>query len=137
MKHLLSESASWSTTSEFVTSEGHVSEATGRSAITIQEKEIINTSWVQLGKVKRENNYKIISISDTKYHYESINPELGNQIGVFIADRNILYSKFKIEDSSLNGFEIIRREGDTCFAYGALYDNDNPINTWTAIMVKE
>ncbi len=137
MMHLLSESASWLATSEFVTPDGMISKATGKSIITVHENEITNESWAQTGYIKRQNNYRIKPVSFFEYHFESINPELGNQIGKFTIDRNTIYSRFNIESTELNGFEIIRREGNTCYANGALYDKNVLINTWTAIMTKE
>lgn len=136
MKHFLSETAVWQTTSEFVTSDGTTSHARGKSVVTVSETEIINESWAQMGEVKRINNYKITPVSPNELIFESLNPELGKQTGIFNIDRNTVFSKFKIEGSSLNGFEIIRREENTCYAQGALYDNDTLINSWTAIMNK-
>ncbi len=137
MKHLLSESGSWLTNSEFVAADGSITIAKGMSVIFIEEKVITNESWAQVGNIRRKNNYRIISVSNTEYTSKSINPELGNQVGIFNVDRNTLYFKFRVEKSSLSGFEIIRREGNTCYVNGALYDQDNLINTWTAIMTKE
>nr|WP_320059370.1 hypothetical protein [uncultured Bacteroides sp.] len=137
MKHLLSESATWQTISEFVTPDGKISHAEGESVISISETEIVNESWAQLDGVRRMNNYKITPISSLEFVSESINPELGKQSGKFNVDRNYLFSKFKIEGTTLNGYEIIRREEDTCYAYGALYDSDLLINTWTATMNKK
>ncbi|MDH6342146.1 hypothetical protein M2480_000525 [Parabacteroides sp. PFB2-12] len=136
MKHLFSESAIWETTSEFVASDGTISHAKGESVISVSEQEIVNESWAQLDEVRRVNNYKIVPVSSSMLLSESLNPELGKQTGVFHIDRNTVFSKFKIEESSLNGFEIIRREENTCYAQGALYDNDTLINSWTAIMNK-
>jgi hypothetical protein len=59
------------------------------------------------------------------------------RIRKFSLDRNTLFSKFGIENTTLNGYEIIRREDDICYAQGALYDNDELINAWTAIMKKK
>ncbi len=137
MKHFLSESAIWQTSSEFVTPEGIISKGEGQSIISIYENEIINESWAQLEDIRRTNNYRIIPVSSTEYVFESLNPELGKQTGVFNVDRNVLFSKFKIEETSLNGFEIIRREEDICYVQGALYKNDLLINTWFATMTKK
>lgn len=136
MKHLFSESATWETTSEFVNPQGEISYAQGQSTITVKENEITNSSWAQLGEVKRVNNYRITPVSASKMVSESLNPELGKQTGIFHIDRNRVFSKFTIEGTTLNGFEIIRREYDTCYAEGALYDKDELINTWTATMIK-
>ncbi len=136
MKHLFSESAIWETTSEFVTPDGTISHAKGESVISVCEQEIVNDSWAQLDEIRRTNRYKIVPVSPSMLISESLNPELGKQTGVFHIDRNTIFSKFKIEGSSLNGFEIIRREENTCYAQGALYDSDTLINSWTAIMNK-
>jgi len=137
MKHFLSESATWQTISEFVTPDGKISHAKGESMISVSDMEIKNKSWAQLNGIKRTNDYKIISISPLEYIYESLNPELGKQIGKFNIDRNTLFSKFKIEGTTINGYEVIRREKDVCYAQGALYDDDSLINTWTATMYRK
>lgn len=137
MIHLFSESATWDTTSEFVSPEGESSYAQGQSVISVREQEIINDSWAQIGKIKRINEYRIIPVSSSKMISDSLNPELGKQTGIFHIDKNRIFFKFKIEGTTLNGFEIIRREGDTCFAEGALYDKDELINTWNATMIKK
>lgn len=135
MKHFLSESTIWQTTSEFITPNGQISYGMGETAITVLHDKIINNSWAQLGNIKRENNYIIRQISDNRYVSESSNPELGIQTGVYDIDKNTVFFKFKIEGTSMNGFEIIRREGDNCHAQGALYDDNSLINTWTAMLV--
>lgn len=132
MKHFLSETAVWESISEFVSPNGKISYAEGESVITISEKEITNNSWAQIGDMKRTNHYKITPLPPTELTYESVNPELGKQTGAFHLDRNTLFSKFKIAETSLSGYEIIRREMDVCYAQGALYDNDKLINTWNA-----
>lgn len=137
MRHFLSESAVWQTTSEFVTPSGEVSNAEGESVISIFESEISNESWAQIGDIKRMNNYKITYVSPTELSYQSLNPELGRQTGVFFINGNTLFSKFKVEATLLNGYEIIRREGDACYAQGALYDDDKLINIWNATLNKK
>ncbi|MCC8153036.1 MAG: hypothetical protein LIP01_01770 [Tannerellaceae bacterium] len=136
MKHFLSEPAVWKTTSEFVTPNGEISNSKGESVISISETEIINESWAQIGDVKRINTYKLIPVSSGEFRYESFNPELGKQIGVYNIDRNTIFSKFEVEATSLNGYEIIRRENDVCYAQGALYDGNKLLNTWSAILSK-
>ncbi len=134
MKHLFSESALWKTTAEFVAPDGTISRAEGESLISIRGTEIINESWVQLGELRRTNNYKITPVSATEFNSESLNMELGKQIGVFNIDRSTIYSKFEIEGSAFGGYEIICREGDICYVQGALYDGNTLINTWSATM---
>ncbi len=95
-----------------------------QSLISIRGTEIINESWVQLGEVRRTNNYRITPVSEMEFNSESLNPELGKQIGVFNIDRSTIFSKFRIEGSFMDGYEIIHREGDVCYAQGALYDRD-------------
>jgi len=136
MKHLFSESAIWQTTSEFVAPDGKISHAEGKSVIIISKTEITNKSWADVDGIRRVNNYKITPVSQSEFISESLNPELGKQTGMFNLDRSTLYSKFRIEDTSLNGYELIRREGNICYAQGALYENDILINTWRAKMTK-
>jgi len=137
MKHFLSESAVWESASEFVTPDGVVSHGYGESAITVNGNGIVNESWVLIGDFKRVNNYKIIRISEFVFTFESLNPELGIQTGSYHVDRNMLFSKFFIRGTSLNGFEIIRREDSVCYAHGALYEDDLLMNTWSARMVRK
>lgn len=136
MKHFLSESALWHSKSEFVDSHGNITKASGESKIIVSENEIINESWAEIDSHRRVNNYRIIPISDTEYQSESINPELGVQVGQFNIDRNIIYSKFYITGTELNGFEVIIRENNECKTFGSLYQDNQLINTWKAILVK-
>jgi hypothetical protein len=135
--HLLSESAVWNSISEFISSDGTITEAIGETSIVIKENEIINNSWASLGESKRINNYRIKIISKNELRFESLNPDLGIQKGKINIDRNTIYSKFIIENTNLNGFEIIRRENDLCYVNGALYDGENLINTWNAKLSKQ
>nr|WP_320000151.1 hypothetical protein [uncultured Draconibacterium sp.] len=135
--HLLSESAVWNSMSEFISSDGTTTKAIGETSIVINENEIINNSWASLGESKRINNYRIKTISKKELLFESLNPELGKQKGKFNIDRNTIYSKFIIENTNLNGFEIIRRENDLCYVNGVLYDGEKLINTWNAKLSKQ
>lgn len=137
-KHLFSGSGVWQTVSEFVSADGLISNAVGESIITIHENGTIsNESRADIGKSIRINNYTIIPLSEREYSAESLNPELGNQTGKFNVDRNIIFSRFRLEGALLNGYEVIRREGDVCYANGALYDGDVLMNTWNAVMKKQ
>ncbi len=134
--HLLSETAKWITKSEFVSPKGIITRANGETNIVIGDKYIENHSWVLWGESKRVNNYRITLVSCNEYQFESLNPELGIQEGMFNIDRNTVFSKFTIKDTNLNGFEIITRQADTCYVNGALYNDNKLINTWNATMVK-
>ena len=135
--HLLSESAIWATESEFTDAAGKCSIGKGESRIEVAGVRVINTSWVEMEDGKRILNvYDIEKVQDNLYHYRSTNPALGIQTGSFCIDKNIVYSKFSIIDTQLSGFESIVRDNDICHAYGALYDNDKLINTWTTTMQK-
>lgn len=134
--HLFSESARWITSSEFVDREGNITLAEGESVIEIQEDHIHNTSWVQMGALTRENNYRITPVSANHFFYRSTNPELGIQQGTFDIDRNVIYSRFTIAGTHINGYEIITFEKDYCHVQGALYESDLLINTWRATMRK-
>lgn len=136
-KNLLSETATWTTYAEFMDAEGKITKEKGESAILVGEKEIINKSWAGTGGKKITNDYRITPVAAHAYRYESVNPALGIQKGMFHIDRNRLYSKFHIEDSLLSGFEIITRNGDSCHAYGALYQGNELVNTWYAVMEKQ
>jgi hypothetical protein len=136
MNHLLSETARWITETEFVYRDGSISKGRGESIIDVKEIIVINNSRTMFGENKISHDYVIRYVSDNEYSFESVNPELGTMKGVFNIDRNIVFSKFAVHDTSLNGFEIIRREDETCFAHGALYDGNTLIDTWNAVMKK-
>ncbi len=135
-KHLLSDSAEWMTNSEFVDKDGNILRAIGEAKIVVEGPEIINETWACVEGKKVCNCYRIEKESDLKYHFECQNTDLGKQIGDFNVDRNIVYSKFTVSDSSLNGFEIIVKDDDECTIYGTLYDGSNLLNTWRTVMVK-
>ncbi len=135
--HLLAENAIWISFSEFVTPDGNILKATGETRITIDENKIINKSWAMLNDLKIENFYSITKITETKYSFISENPGLGTLKGIFTLDRNTIFSKFQIANSDMNGFEIIIRENNICKAYGALYNGDELINSWSAIMKRK
>lgn len=134
--HLLSENGLWKTESEFITPEGNITKATGESKIELHNGIIYNHSFVILKNEKICNDYEIKKKKENHYVYESRNPGLGIQIGTFDIDRNIIYSKFIIENTKYNGFEIIERVDRNCFAHGALYEGTSLINTWRAKMTK-
>lgn len=134
--HLFSTSARWITSAEFVDRDGNITRAEGESVVEIEEDHIHNTSWVQLGGLTRENNYRITPVSGTHFFYRSTNPELGIQQGTFDIDRNVIYSRFTIAGTRINGYEIITCEADGCHTQGALYESDLLINTWRATMRK-
>lgn len=135
-KHLLSESALWTTVSEFVDPKGEISKGEGQSIIEISDKKITNDSWANTPNGKMENKYTIRKLSETRYLYTSLNPVLGKQEGYFDVNKNYVFSKFEVENTNLNGYEVIRRIDDTCHASGALYDGNTLLNTWTATMTK-
>jgi len=135
-KHLLSESAIWSTVSEFVDAQGNISRGEGQSTIEVTGEQITNDSWIDPPNGRMENKYNIRKISDTRYLYTSQNPALGIQEGYFDVNKDYVFSKFRIENTNLNGYEVIRRVDDTCQTSGALYDGNTLVNTWTATMSK-
>ncbi len=135
--HLLKENALWESISDFVTPDGNILKATGETEISIDGVKIKNKSWVILNGVKIVNFYSITKISEAKYSFISENPSLGTQKGIISIDRNTIFSKFRIEKSNMNGFEVIVRDNDTCKAYGALYNEEELINSWSAIMKRK
>jgi hypothetical protein len=134
--NLLSESALWKTESEFVTPQGIIIPSKGETEIEIKGKVIINNSWTMFDNNKRVNNYKICKLNESEYGFKSLNPELGIQTGKFNIDRNTIYSRFYIKETNFNGFEVIIRNNNECSATGILYDDEEVINSWKAIMKK-
>jgi len=135
--HFLSDSAVWETVSEFLGPDGKVSEGTGESVINIDGNLITNESWVTIQDNRMENRYEIRPLSVNRLQYTSKNPALGIQTGYFDISENIIYSKFAVQGTALNGYEIIRREDCICYANGALYNGDGLINTWNAVLGKK
>ncbi|MDP3452724.1 MAG: hypothetical protein Q8R90_07180 [Bacteroidales bacterium] len=135
-KHLLSDPAEWMTSSEFVDKEGKIKRAIGEAKIIVNELEIINETWSCVEGKRICNCYRIEKESDHRYRYECNNPELGTQRGDFNIDRNIVYSKFTVNETSLNGFEIIVQDDDECTIYGTLYEGSELLNSWRTVMVK-
>ncbi|HCO67508.1 MAG TPA: hypothetical protein DIT04_07115 [Dysgonomonas sp.] len=133
-KNLLSESAVWNTVSEFIDPEGNITSAEGQSVITLSSSGIINDSWVRNADGQIRNKYVISKNSETHFTYVSHNPALGVQEGFYDVNRNYIFSKFAIQGTEMNGYEVIRRVEDVCYASGALYDGNKLINTWTAAM---
>lgn len=135
--HLLSESAVWITESEFTDSAENHTIGKGESQVEVNDVYVTNTSWIEIANDDRIINiYSIEKIQNNYYRYQSNNPALGTQVGTFSIDRNRIYSKFAIISIQLNGFEIIIRNGNTCYTYGALYNGNELINTWIATMRK-
>jgi hypothetical protein len=62
---------------------------------------------------------------------------LGIQKGIFSIDRNTIFSKFRIENSDMNGFEVINRDNDLCKAYGALYNGNELVNSWQTTLKRK
>jgi hypothetical protein len=135
--NLLSENGIWITKSEFVTADGKISKATGETQIQINNGIISNHSFAEIDGNKLVNDYEITISNTNRYPFQSKNPALGVQKGYFDIDRNTVYSRFEIDSTNLNGFEVIIMEGNICTAYGALYDQTNLINTWKAMLKKE
>jgi len=136
VKHLLSDSAEWMTNSEFVDKDGNILRAIGEAKIVVEDNEITNESWACVEGKKVFNNYRILKESDSKFRFECSNPEQGIRRGDLNSDRNILYSKFTVSDTSMNGFEIIVKDEDECTIYGSLYDGKELLNSWRTIMVR-
>ena len=135
-KHLLSDSAEWMTNSEVIDKNGNVLRTIGESKIKISGEEITNENWSCIDGKKECSCYKIEKESDLRYRFECNNPSLGKQTGDFNINKNVLFSKFVVSDTSLNGFEIIVKEEDECIVYGTLYDGHELVNSWRTIMVK-
>ena len=79
-----------------------------------------------IAQIETENNYKFIVT----------NSKLGIQSGTFHIDKNVIYSKFQIDKTELNGFEVIIRNNNECQVYGCLYNGKNIINSWQTSLRK-
>lgn len=135
-KHLLSDSAEWMTNSEFVDKDGNIIKAIGEIRIVVKGQEIIHENWVCIDGKRESSCYKIEKESASKYNFVCQSTSLGKQTGDFNIDRNVLFSKFTVNEKNLFGFEIIVKEEDECIAYGTLYSGVELVNSWRTIMVK-
>lgn len=131
IRHFLSESSVWHSTAEFTDAKG-----IGISDINVYIDKIINNSHMKFEEAIIHNDYEILAGNNNVFHSCSINPALGIQRGRFTVNGSKLFDDFIIENSSMHGFEIIRRDGNICFSDGVLYDADTLINTWSAILRK-
>jgi hypothetical protein len=137
MKHFLSDSGIWKIIAEFVDPDGNVMHSEGESVISVSETEIINDVWVVSQDINRRNTYRIKPVAKNKMIAESTNPDLPQLTGTFNVDRNILHFKYQMEGSELNGYEIISRKRNVCYAYGAVYNGNTLRHTWTAVINKK
>jgi len=135
--HFLSEDSIWESVSEFVDSQGQIIKGTGESVIKTDRDLITNDSWSTFDGKKIYNNYQIKHLSGNRYQYTSQNPALGIQSGFFDISKSIIFSKFSVRDTKLNGYEIIRRIDNMCYANGALYNGNELINTWISTLQKK
>ena len=133
-QHLLSEPGKWLTQTEFTDADGQISKASGETVISIKESQLQNDSWIDLKGKKLSKTYAITRINERLFEYVAKNPALGLQKGTFHVDRNRIYSKFSIENSMLNGFEVIVRRGNCCYVEGALFDGETLVNIWTSVL---
>lgn len=136
IQHLLSESSVWHSTAEFTDAKGNVSKGIGITEIKVCTDKITNNGYVEFEGAIIHNDYEIRAGNNNVFYSCSINSTLGIQGGRFFINGSKLFNDFIIENSSMHGFEIIRREGNICFSDGALYDADALINTWSAILRK-
>lgn len=137
VKHIFSESGTWKTVSEFITPDGKIATGSGESHIVVKEDKIINKSWTKNDPFDFANEYRITPILGNRYMCRAENRALSStQYGWMDFHLNTVFSKYVFENSDLNGYEVITREGDTCRVAGALYKGNNLVDTWTAVMTK-
>jgi len=135
--HLLSDSAEWMTNSEFVDKNGNISNAIGETKIEIGREAISNESWVCINGQKVCNCYKISREDESRFNFECENTLLGKEVGEFKVEKNVVYSKFSVQNTKINGFEVvIKNDEDECYAYGSLFDGSELVNHWRSVMVK-
>jgi len=124
------------TNSEFVDKEGNILRIIGESKIVIAGEGITRECWGCVDGKKISSSYRIKKESDSKFYFECDNSEQGVKRGDLDIDRNIIYSKFYINNSSLNGYEIFIKDDDECTVYGSLYDDKELLKSWRTIMVR-
>jgi hypothetical protein len=139
MKHFLSDSGIWKVMAEFVDANGRVMLSEGEVVNAVSKDEIVTDVWVASENVNRRNTYKISepSASGEGMTARSTNPELPSITGTYNIDKNNLHFKFRMEGSDVNGYQLTTRKGNTCYAYGAQYQGDKLLVTWTATLNKK
>ncbi len=136
MKHFFSDSGTWKTTAEFVAPDGRVMLSEGETVISVGKDGVMSEAWVASEEINRRNTYRIIPVSATEMTAESVDPYQPYLTGALNIDRNNLHFKYRMEGSAVNGYEIITRKGTVCYAYGALYNGNSILQTWTATLNK-
>jgi hypothetical protein len=136
-KHLLSDPGTWKATAEFVDPEGHIMTSEGEAVITAGPNEMISNVWIASDEINRSNSYRIAPVSPTRMSCESLSPDSKRLTGTFNVDRNMLFFKFRLEGCGVGGYQIIHRNGDVCYAHGALYDGDTLIQNWMATLNRQ
>jgi hypothetical protein len=136
IKHLLSEPAEWITKSEFVDKSGNLTSAIGETKIIVDGANIKNETWICIDGKRIGHFYNIEKESDNRFLFKSDNQKFGKETGEFNIIKNVVYSKFVVDNSSINGFEIFIKEEDECSVYGTLYDGTDLIHSWKSVMVR-
>ena len=96
IRHFLSESSVWHSTSEFTDAKGNVSKGIGVSEIKVCTDKITNNSYVEFEGAIIHNDYEIRSENNNAFHSCSINPTLGIQKGRFFVNGSKLFYDFII-----------------------------------------
>ena len=124
MKHFLSESATWRVISELVDPAGKVVLSEGEAVVSVGRSVITNMQWLKSDEHFRRNDYRITPISATEMTIFPLAPDEPVRLGMLRVEGGKLFFKWRRDDSSLNGWEIVTRWRSTCYSYGAFYDGD-------------
>jgi hypothetical protein len=133
-KHLLSDSGRWIVTAEFIAPDGSVDTSEGEAIITVGPDETISEVTVTSHTINRHGSYRVVHVSRTVMRCEELTPTPGGFTGTLTVDRNMLFLKFRITASTVNGYQIMHRNGDVCYAHGTICNGDQPTRNWIATL---
>jgi hypothetical protein len=138
--NILSESAGWRFVYQFVNKEGIAVENTGEMHFKVMSEDHVILKWWFIDDYQQfiDLLIDIRRIGKCYYSYESndLSGGAGTMKGTLHTDRNCLYRKLYMGATSLNGSEIIIRNGDTCTINGIIYHNDTMVKSWNGILEK-
>lgn len=136
-KHLLSEDSDWKVYAEFAYPHGKILAREGELYVKFFPDHIERWYWYMEGEEKIEALFTIVSTTIDAFDYYSDGiKNLGMQNGTMHVDRNRIYSKFIVENTLLNGFEIAIHNGESCHVNGAIYHDKKLIKAWTSILTR-
>jgi hypothetical protein len=136
-QHFFSESGTWKVTGEFVAPNGNAMLSEGEAIVTVgSDGEIINRVRVASKKINRRGIYRIVPVSPEEMVCESLASASKRLTGRFNVDGNMVFFRYKMEDSERGGYLMIHRQDAVCYTHGTLSDGDTLLQEWSATLNK-